>query len=197
MIKKATTTYPVHEYIQNRWSPRAFDANKTIADSLLMSVLEAAHWAPSCMNEQPWRYLVCVKAQQPEAWQTLLNCLGEKNQQWAVNAPILILAVAMDYFNNTDKLNRWAAYDTGASCLNLCLQATALGLVTHQIGGFDIATTRSAFALPINVTPMSVIALGYQAEASLLPELLQEKELADRQRAPINQRFWFGNWQSY
>jgi nitroreductase len=194
ITKPAITSEKIHDIIQNRWSPRAFDASKLIADDTVQALLEAARWAPSCMNEQPWRFLVCNKANQKDAWQALLGCLAEKNQQWAINAPLLLLAVAMNNFNQNQKANRWAAYDTGAASLNICLQATAMGLVTHQMGGFDAEQCKKQFNLPEDCTPMSVIALGYQAEAEQLNDDFKQRELAERSRADLKERFYFGYW---
>ncbi len=195
MIRKpAITAEKIHDLIQNRWSPRAFDLKKPVSAANLAALLEAARWAPSCMNEQPWRFLVCDKYQDETAWQTLLACLAEKNQQWAVHAPVLLLSVAMDHFSRNDKDNRWAAYDTGAASLNLCLQATALGLVTHQMGGFDADACRQHFNIPEHCSPMAVIAIGYQAEADDLSEEFKQRELAERTRADLNERFYFGRW---
>lgn len=192
--KPAITSQTIHELIQNRWSPRAFAADKAIDDKVIDSLLEAARWAPSCMNEQPWRFVVCVKAHQAEAWQQMLDCLAEKNQLWAQHAPVLLLAIAMDNFAQNGKANRWAGYDTGAASLSLCLQATAHGLVTHQMGGFDAERCRVSFNLPDDCTPMSVIAIGYQAEADCLNEEMQQRELAERSRAALSERFFFGRW---
>lgn len=195
MIRKpAITAEKIHDLIQNRWSPRAFDLKKPVSAANLAALLEAARWAPSCMNEQPWRFLVCDKYQDETAWQTLLACLAEKNQQWAAHAPVLLLSVAMDHFSRNDKDNRWAAYDTGAASLNLCLQATALGLVTHQMGGFDADACRQHFNIPEHCSPMAVIAIGYQAEADDLSEEFKQRELAERTRADLNERFYFGHW---
>lgn len=194
ITKPAATSEKIHGIIQNRWSPRAFDVSRPVADAAVQALLEAARWAPSCMNEQPWRFLVCNKATHEAAWQVLLACLAEKNQQWAANAPVLLLAVAMDHFSQHQKSNRWAAYDTGAASLNVCLQATAMGLVTHQMGGFDVEQCKQQFQLPADCTPMSVIAVGYQAEAEQLNDEFKQRELAERSRAELFERFYFGRW---
>jgi len=180
--------------LQNRWSPRAFAKDRLIDDNMIVAMLEAARWSPSCMNEQPWRFVVCAKHQSEQAWQDLLGCLNEKNQIWAQHAPLLLLAVSMNVFSHNDQPNRWANYDTGAACLSLCLQASALGLVSHQMGGFDVETCREKFGIPGNVTLMSVIAVGYQAEADILPEDLRQREQAERSRATVAERFFFGGW---
>lgn len=193
--KPAITTQKIHDLMQNRWSPRAFAADRPVEDDQVSALLEAARWAPSCMNEQPWRFVVCVKRNEPTAWQNLLAGLAEKNQLWAQHAPVLLLAVAMNEFSQNGKANRWAAYDTGAACLSLCLQATALGLVSHQMGGFDAEHCRQSFSLPADCTPLSVIAIGYQAEADQLDEEMKQRELAERTRASLDERFFLGGWQ--
>jgi nitroreductase len=192
--KIATTTVKVHEIIQNRWSPRAFDASKEVSDDDLSAVLEAGRWAPSCFNDQPWRYIVCVKAKNETSWHNALDTLVEKNQQWAKNAPVLILAIAMPNFNHNGKANRWAMYDTGAASVSLCLQATALGLIAHQMGGFDADKARKVFNVPEECQPMAMMALGYQAEAEILSDDFKEAEISDRSRVPLEQRFYFGKW---
>ena len=194
ITKPAITNEKIHDLMQNRWSPRAFDLNKPVSASDLIALLEAARWAPSCMNEQLWHFLVCDKYQDETAWQTLLACLAEKNQQWAAKAPVLLLSVAAERFSQNDKVNRWAAYDTGAASLNLCLQATALGLVTHQMGGFDVEVCRKQFKISEHYSPMAVIAIGYQADADGLNEEFKQRELAERSRADLNERFYFGRW---
>ncbi|MGR9000381.1 MAG: nitroreductase family protein, partial [Gammaproteobacteria bacterium] len=140
--KSATTRVKIHDIIQERWSPRAFDSDKPVSHDDLLALLEAAHWAPSCFNDQPWRFVVCNKATDEASWQNALTVLVEKNRLWARNAPVLILAVAMENFNHNGKPNRWAMYDTGAASVSICLQATALGMCVHQMGGFDAEKAR-------------------------------------------------------
>ena len=194
--KPAITSVKIHDLMQSRWSPRAFDSSKEVSHDDLTALLEAARWAPSCFNDQPWRYVVCVKAKNENSWQNALSCLAEKNQQWAKNAPILILAVAMANFNHNGKPNRWAMYDTGAASVSLCLQAAALGLAVHQMGGFDAEKSRELFKLPGDCTPMSVMAVGYQADIDVLDDDFKTTELAERTRAPLDQHFYFGQWGS-
>ncbi len=193
-LKPAPTTQPLADNIQQRWSPRAFDPARAISEDSLTALMEAAHWAPSCMNEQPWRYLLADKHRHPDSWQRLLGCLVEKNQLWAQQAPLLILAASVTHFNNSDKTNPWAAYDTGASAQNLALQATALGLVTHSMGGFDKTKLQQQFALPADIIPWAVIAVGYQASADSLNDEFRQKELAERQRSALASRFYLGSW---
>ena len=193
--KPVNNSTPIHDIIRNRWSPKSFDAEKSVDQATLTVLLEAARWAPSCFNDQPWRFIVCDRNTDATAWEKLWGSLGEKNQLWAKNAPILILSLAMQNFGHNDKPNRWSAFDTGAACVSLCLQATALGLISHQMGGFDAEQCRQLFKLPDTCTPMSVIAVGYQAAAELLSEDLKQTELKQRVRKSIEERFYFGEWE--
>lgn len=192
--KPATTCVKINALIEERWSPRAFDANQLVKYDDVLALLEAARWAPSCFNDQPWRFIVCDKSIDEFSWQAAQEVLVEKNRQWAKNAPILILAVAMENFNHNGQSNRWAMYDTGAASAAMCLQATALGLIVHQMGGFDEAKARAVFNLPVDCKPMTMIAVGYQADAEVLAEDLKAIEMADRTRKAINERFYFGKW---
>jgi nitroreductase len=157
-------------------------------------MLEAARWASSCFNDQPWRLVVCDKNTDAPSWENAFALLAEKNKLWAKNAPVLLLSVAMENFNHNGSPNRWAAYDTGAACANLSLQATALGLVVHQMGGFDAQKAREVFNLPTECTPMAMMAVGYQANADILDEDFKAAELAARSRAALQERFFAGQW---
>jgi len=192
--KSATTRVKIHDIIQARWSPRAFDPNRQVSDDDLLALLEAARWAPSSFNDQPWRFVVCAKATDENGWQNALAILAEKNQRWAKNAPVLILAVAMENFNHNGQPNRWATYDTGAASVSLCLQATALGICVHQMGGFDAEKAREVFILPGDCRPMAIMAVGYQADVVVLDDDFKEAELAARSRAALNERFYMGQW---
>jgi nitroreductase len=192
--KPAITQVEIHDIIKARWSPRAFDPAKQVNHDDLLALLEAAHWAPSCFNDQPWRFVVCDKATDNTSWQNALAILVEKNRLWAKNAPVLILAVAMENFGHNGKPNRWASYDTGAASVSLCFQATAMGMSVHQMGGFDAEKAREVFNLPADCLPMSMIAIGYQAEVDILDDDFKEAELATRTRALLNDRFYVGQW---
>jgi nitroreductase len=192
--KPATTAVTIHELIQNRWSPRAFSAEKAVSREDLLALCEAARWAASSYNDQPWRFVVCDKFSDEENWQQALETLVPKNQLWAKNAPVLILAVAMKNFTHNGQPNRCAMYDTGAASASLCLQATALGLHTHQMGGFDADKARAVFNLPEDCSPMAMIAAGYQAEADVLEDEFKAAESAARSRAALQDRFFAGQW---
>lgn len=192
--KPANTRVKIHGLIQTRWSPRAFDPDKPVSRDDLLALLEAARWAASCFNDQPWRFVVCDKTTDEAAWQRAFGTLAEKNRQWAKNAPLLILSAAMGRFNHNGRPNRWAMYDTGAASANLCLQATALGLCVHQMGGFDEGLAREVFQLPTDCQPMAMMAVGYQAEIDVLDEDFKPAELAGRARVALDERFYAGSW---
>ncbi len=184
----------VHAVIAQRWSPRAFDAGKAVEQEKLLSVLEAARWAPSCFGDEPWRFVVTNRFEDEEAWQQMLALLVPGNQAWAQHAPVLMLACADSIFRANGKVNRWAHYDVGQASISLCLQATALGLATHQMGGFDADKARDVLRIPEQFTPMAALALGYQGDASALDEDLQSIELAERKRQPMSENFFSGTW---
>lgn len=192
--KKAITQKPIHELIANRWSGRAFAPDHDISQEQLISLLEAARWAPSCYGDQPWRFIICKKSINEEAWNNAFSCLSEGNQSWASEAPVLILVSADSMLTKNNMPNRWGQYDAGAASMSLCLQATDLGLMVHQMGGFDAEKARKIFAIPDQFTPMAMMAIGYQLPLDSIPEDKKERELSERQRRPLAENFFEGNW---
>ncbi|WP_292784881.1 nitroreductase family protein [Methylophilus sp. UBA6697] len=195
MQKPAITQQAIHELLANRWSGRAYDAGKAVSQEQVVSLLEAARWAPSCFGDQPWRYVFCNKADNMQAWQAAFDCLVPGNQGWAVNAPVLLLICADTLFGHNDKPNKWAAYDTGAATENLCLQATALGLMAHQMGGFDADKARATFKVPERYQILAMVTVGYQAAIEGLSEEDKAREVAARSRKPLDELFFNGLWQ--
>lgn len=195
LTKIATTQVEIQELLAQRWSPRALENDKPVRHEHVLALLEAARWAPSCFGAEPWRYIVCERQQNEVAWQQALNCLADANQVWAKNAPVLLLSVALNQFTLNGNPNRWAQYDTGAATENLCLQAVGLGLVAHQMGGFDPEKAKAAFSLPDNVTAMAMVAVGYQASPDSLDGELQQREIAERTRLPLTELCFDGQWQ--
>ncbi len=190
--KSAPVDYPVHELIASRWSPRAFDPQRSVTETQLCQVLEAARWSASCSNEQPWQFLVTTHNDR-DAYAKLLGCLVPANAVWAQNAPVLLLVLARTTFQRNDNPNNWAWYDAGQAVASLVIQATALGLVAHQMAGFDPELAVTQFNIPATVCPIAVIALGYGADPSTLPSPeLQERERAPRTRLQLAE-FTFGN----
>jgi len=184
----------IHPILAGRWSPRAFAADRWVERKKLLACLEAARWAPSCFGDEPWRFIVCDKNENADAWQKMLACLAPKNQEWAQSAPILMLACSAREFRRGGN-NRWGQYDTGSASVSLCLQAKALGLASHQMGGFDADAAISAFNIPDDFTPIAAIALGYQGDGDALDEGFRDIEIATRKRQAIGECFFAGDWE--
>lgn len=192
MEKPAESQYPLHDLLRRRWSPRAFD-ERPIESEKVQSLFEAARWAPSSSNEQPWRFLAAAK-EMPEDYDRLLACLLEGNRKWAFRAPLLIMSIAGLNFEDDAKANRHALHDTGLAAENLVLQAVALGLVAHQMAGFDVEKARSTCQIPPGYEPVAMIAVGYPGDPSLLPEYLREREMKPRARKPIGEFVFSSQW---
>ena len=193
--KLAKTAAPVHDLVARRWSGRAFDRTRPVSREQLTSLLEAARWAPSCYNDQPWRYIVFDRARDESAWKKGFACLGDWNQKWAGSAPILLLSIADSSFQRTGKPNRWGPHDTGAASALLCIQATALGLMAHQMGGFDPRKAHDTFDIPERYTCMAMIAVGYPASPDILAdEEMRAQEHAERERRGLGECFFDGDW---
>ena len=188
-VKQAATVDGVLPAIQGRWSPRSF-SGRDVAPADLARVFEAARWAPSSSNRQPWRYLVGVR--NSSTHRLIASTLVGFNQAWAPQAPVLILGVTKAAHDGTP--NAYALYDLGAATALLTVQAAALGLSTHQMAGYDHEAARQALEIPEDYALGSVIALGYQGEpAALANEKLVSLEVAPRERKPLRD-FVFSAW---
>lgn len=192
--RKAETRVPIDDLLARRWSPRAFDANRGVSREQLAALLEAARWAPSCNGDEPWRYLIWDRGRDAAGWQKAFECLSENNRKWCRNVPVLMLSCAGSIFGHSGKPNRFAQHDTGAADLSLALQAVTLGLIVHQMGGYDAAKTRESFGIPEEYTPQAMIAVGYQASPDVLDEDTRQKELKPRSRKPVEAHFFEGSW---
>ena len=192
MQKPATTDHPVHQLVRERWSPRAFSA-KPVPHDVLRSLFEAARWAASSSNEQPWAFIVATE-EDPESHAKLLSTLVEFNQAWARHAPILAIAVSELAFVRTGKPNRNALYDTGAAVAYLTIEATARGLFVHQMAGFDPHKAVELFSIPSGWEPISAFVIGYPGDPNSLPDTLRERELALRSRKPLAEFVMSGTW---
>lgn len=190
--KRAATDYPIHELLAGRWSPYAFDA-RPVPEGDLCSLFEAARWAPSSYNEQPWRYIVATK-EDPEEFQRLLSCLIEGNQVWAKAAPALALGVVSLRFARNAKDNRAAVHDLGLAAGNLLLEATARGLVVHQMIGILPDKAREIYAIPEGYEAWTALAIGYLGDPTKLPDRLRERDLAPRQRNPLSEFVFAAQW---
>lgn len=174
----------IHQVIRERYSTVTF-SSKQIDDEILVSLFEAARWAPSAFNEQPWRFIVGVKGKD-ENYQKIYDCLMEANQGWAKYAPVLVLTLASRNSSVTGKPNRFAEYDTGMAVGNLLAQATSLGLYVHQMGGFSVKNAKEYLEISDDYEVLAAMAIGYKGEIKLFPEYIQERELKKRNRRPLN-----------
>ncbi len=188
----AKTASPIHDLLAHRWSPRAFDG-RPVEPEKLRSLFEAARWASSSFNAQPWNFIVATK-DDPENFQRVLDCFVERNQSWAKNAPVLALSVAGLKFAHNGQPNRHAFHDVGQAVANLALQATALGLEIHQMAGIDPEKARQIFGIPEGYEAVAGIALGYPGDPASLPDPLRERELAPRERKPLDSFVFAGRW---
>jgi len=191
MHNPAPTAHPVHEVIQNRWSPRAF-GDQLIPADVLRSLFEAARWAPSSSNQQPWAYIVATKDDQ-ENFDKILSVLVPFNAGWAKEASALAIAVAELKFANGNP-NRNAYYDVGAASLQLSIEATARGLVVHQMAGYDPEKARQVFDIPADWDAIAAMAVGYPGDPTSLPAPLKEREVAPRTRKPLGSFVMTGKW---
>lgn len=185
--KPAHTKIDIHPLLQNRWSGRAFDANRAIEKEKIDALAEAARWAPSSMNAQPWR-LTAIFREQMAIWTSVKECLAASNQTWADQAPMLLVIATETQFTD-EKPNRWAAYDTGAAIMALSIEATHQGLMVHQMGGFNPERVREVLAAPTTWNLLAVAAIGYQLPKDKIPAALLERELAERSRNATD-TFW-------
>ncbi len=190
--KRAETAAPIHELLASRWSPRAFDP-RPVEPEKLRSLFEAARWAASSYNEQPWHFLVATK-DHPEDFRRVLECFVEFNQGWSKNAPVVGLSVAGLKFQRNAEPNRHAFHDVGAAAASLALQATALGLQIHQMAGILPEKAREVFGIPEGYEAVAGIALGYPGDPETLPDALRKRELAPRERKPVTSFVFTGRW---
>ena len=192
--KKASTDYPIHEFLAERWSPYAFE-DRPVSEADLRSLFEAARWAPSSYNEQPWNYIVATK-DDPEQFQRLLSCLVDGNQVWAKAAPVLALGVVSLRFARNAKDNRAAVHDLGLAAGNLLLEATARGLFVHQMIGILPDQAREIYGIPEAFEAWTGLAIGYKGDPTSLPDQLGERDLAPRQRKPLREFVFSGKWEN-
>jgi nitroreductase len=183
---------PIHELITKRWSPYGF-ADRAVSLEDLRSLFEAARWAASSYNEQPWSYIVATK-DQSEEHDKVLSCLVEGNQAWAKAAPVLALGCTSLLFARNAKPNAAAVHDLGAASATLTFEATARGLHVHQMIGIVPDRVREVFQAPDSVQPVTGLAIGYAADPSSLPEKYRERDSSRRPRKPVHEFVFTGRW---
>lgn len=191
----APTAHPIAPLFATRWSTRAYE-DRPVPPELLRSLFEAARWAASCFNDQPWNYLVTRRHVEPEAFARALACLGSGNQGWVAKAPVLMFGIARANFAHNGNPNRHARHDLGQASANLVAQAAALGLQARQMAGFDADKTRETFAIPEGYEPVTAIGLGFPLPLDQIPEDMRERELAPRKRNPIESFVHLGAWET-
>ncbi|WP_372754417.1 nitroreductase family protein [Labilibaculum sp.] len=183
----------IHEFIDKRWSPRAF-SNREIEVEKINALFEAASCAASCFNEQPWRFIYASK-EYAERYDQLLSCLVEFNKLWARNAPVIMMALTSKKFAQNQKINHYARHDLGLAIGNMTIQATSMNLYLHQMAGFDSDKAREVFDIPDDFDIVSMIALGYLGDPKQLPENIREMESKERSRRSTDKIIFDGNWE--
>ena len=174
------------ELIKKRHSGRSYNSTKTISQEEIDTLIEAVRLTPSCFGDEPWRYVICNKHSGQNSWKKLLSCLDESNQKWAKNAPVLIISLSAKNFRKPGKgENFWADHDTGAANYALMLQATSIGLMAHQMGGFDRDQIMKEFNIPSDFNVMSVIAVGYEED---------DIKISEKKRRSVEEIFFYDEW---
>lgn len=192
--KNALTSEPIHPLLAGRWSPRAFQEERPVEREKVIALLEAARWAPSANNLQPWRFIVWDRFEDADAYEQAFATLGDQNKIWVKRAPVLIGVFSWPFRADGEPAPA-AAYDTGAAALALSIQAEALGLSSHQMGGFDKPELIARFALPEGVVAHTIIGIGYRAHPDVLHEKARLRELLLRERKPFAETVFFNRWQ--
>ena len=191
MRKPATNEFPILDQLHDRWSPRAFSSRLVPLESV-RSLIEAARWAASCFNAQPWRFILASRNEEAE-FESALACLNEWNRAWATPAPLLLFVIARLDFDN-GSANRHALYDTGQAVAQLTVQATTLGLFVHQMAGILPEKIQQTYNLPEGYEAVSAAAIGYYGNLDGLDEGIRKKELAPRERKPLSEIVLAGGW---
>lgn len=191
-VKAVTPDHSIEELISKRWSPYAF-SDRPVAEEDLRSLFEAARWAPSSYNEQPWCYIVATKAN-PQEFERVLSCLVEANQVWAKAAPVLGLGCVRLNFKLNNKPNAVAVHDLGLASATLTLEATARGISVHQMAGIVPDKARQIYQIPADCQPITALAIGYPTNPDVLPDGYRQRDLAPRQRKKLSEFVFEGNW---
>lgn len=193
--KHASADHEILDVIRERWSPRAFDAARDIPRADLLRLLEAARWAPSSRNEQPWRFVVAERGADPEGHAAFVSTLSGRNPEWAGSAPVLVLVCVRLTHQADESGNRMALYDAGQAVAFLTLQSTAMGLAVRQMEGFDRPRARAVARVPEPFEPVVMMAVGYRGEAGALPyDKHRQAETMPRARRPIAEFVFRGTW---
>ena len=179
--------HDIHEVLVNRWSPYAFDPQRSVDSDTLTSLFEAARWSMSSYNAQPWRYVVANRQQDEALWNQVLETLVDGNQPWAQHAPVLALGLITPRFEKNGEINKAAMHDLGAASACLTVEATARGLVVHQMIGIKVDTVQQTFNLPDSIEPVTALAIGYAGDGSQLEEDYATRDARQRERKPLSE----------
>lgn len=190
---KNPTNHPVNELLADRWSPYAFDAAKPVETAVLRSLFEAARWAMSCFNAQPWRYIVANRATDEAMWNQVLDTLADGNRPWAMHVPVLALGLADLNFEHNGKHNSAALHDLGAASAFLTIEANSRGMVVHQMAGILPDKIRSTFSIADSVQPLTALAIGYAGTNPALDEEYAKRDARPRERKPFSEIILRGN----
>ncbi|MCW9706845.1 nitroreductase family protein [Fodinibius salsisoli] len=190
--KEAETNYPIHNLLRKRWSPRSF-SDQSIDEELLHQLFEAARWAPSSYNEQPWRFIVARKEEE-EAFSKLSKVINDFNRTWATDAPVLVLGLAKQSFDANGRPNRHANHDLGQAIAHLTFEATRHDLFVHQMAGILPDKARELYDISEAYKPLTMFTIGYEGEVDSLPIKLAEKETTLRSRKPLDDIVFKGQW---
>lgn len=190
--RRASPAFPIQELLALRWSPFGF-SDRPVADSDLRSLFEAARWAASAENEQPWTFIVATRSS-PAEFSRLLSCLGSGNESRACSAPVLVLGVVNLRFARSNRDNPAAVHDLGVASANLVMEATARGLAVHQMSGVLPEKARDLYRIPEHSVAWSAMAIGYPMAVDQLPEALRAGQLAPRRRKPTSRFVFSGRW---
>lgn len=193
MSKTAKPDHPIHDLIARRWSPYAFDDRPVDAQDA-RAIFEAARWAASSYNEQPWRYIVALRTDKA-AFDKVLSCLVEANQQWAQHVGLLALGVISTTFSRNGKPNRVALHDLGLAAANLTFEATARGLHVHQMAGIEPEKAKKLYNIPDGFEVCTAIAVGYRTPDDKLTGEMRERETSERPRKQLAQFVFDGAWE--
>jgi nitroreductase len=191
-VKKARTDRPIQELLATRFSPYGF-ADRPVSHADLAGLFEAARWAASSFNEQPWSYVVAQR-RNPEEFELLLSCLTEGNQEWAGRAPALALGTFRKQFTRNGRPNRVALHDLGLASATLTVEAEARGLSVHQMAGILPDRARELYGIPEGVEVATALAIGYAADPGSLPEKFKRRDLKPRERRPTREFVFAGTW---
>ena len=191
--KAADPDHDILDLFRERWSPRAF-ADRRVDAEKIRRLLEAARWTMSSYNEQPWRYVVASRHDDPEAYEQVLDCLIEGNQAWAQNAPVLMMSFYKKTFSGNDRPNRCAPHDVGAASAALTLQATAMDLYVHQMAGIRTDAIYETYDVPDDFEPMAGLAVGHLGDPEMLGDDKQAAEQSPRSRQSLDEFVFGDDW---